>query len=62
MYSFAHNYPLIVQQQEFIKSLKDRYTWKPSDEQMKFLHKYAEQNNYDGTILTLLYDDLKKLK
>ena len=44
-----------------LKSIKDRYTWKPSDEQMKVLYKYAEQNNYDGTILTSLYNDLKQL-
>lgn len=25
MYSFAHNYPLTIQQQEFVKSLKDKY-------------------------------------
>lgn len=37
-------------------------TWKPSEEQMKFLWKYTEQNNYDGSILTSLYNDLKKLK
>lgn len=46
----------------WLKSLKDRYTWKPSAEQMKFLWKYAEQNNYDGSILTSLYNDLKKLR
>lgn len=45
----------------WLNSLKDRYTWKPSEEQMKFLWKYAEQNNYDGSILTSLYNDLKKL-
>jgi len=37
-------------------------TWRPSGEQMKFLWKYAEQNNYDGRVLTSLYNDLKKLK
>ena len=47
---------------DWLKSLKDRYTWKPSGEQMKYLHKYAEQNNYDGAILTGLYNDLKQLK
>jgi len=36
--------------------------WKPTGEQMKFLWKYAEQNNYDGRILRSLYNDLKKLK
>ena len=45
-----------------LKSLKQRYTWKPSDEQMATLYKYAEQNNYDGSILTSLYNDLKKLR
>lgn len=51
---------------DWLKSLKDRVQpqkqWKPSDEQMKFLWKYAEQNNYDGSILTSLYNDLKKLR
>jgi len=46
----------------WFKSLKNRYTWKPSGEQMEFLYKYAEQNNYDGSVLTSLYQDLKKLK
>lgn len=52
----------------WLKSLKDRIgcevkcttMWRPSGEQMKYLHKYAEQNNYDGAILTGLYDDLLK--
>ena len=35
--------------------------WKPSGEQMKFLWKYTEQNNYDGRILRSLFNDLKKL-
>ena len=48
--------------QHWLKSFKERYTWKPSDEQMKFLWKYAEQNNYDGRILGTLYNDLKKLR
>lgn len=47
---------------DWLKSLKDKYTWKPSKEQMEYLHKYAEQNNYDGAILTSLYNDLKHLK
>lgn len=41
---------------------EQKSAWKPSSEQMKFLWKYAEQNNYDGRILTSLYNDLKKLK
>ena len=37
-------------------------TWRPTGEQMKFLWKYAEQNNYDGRILRSLFNDLKKLR
>jgi len=44
------------------KELKHIEQWKPSGEQMKYLHKYAEQNNYDGAVLTSLYNDLKQLK
>lgn len=59
-----------IELQDFLKYLKGRVgceancttMWKPSGEQMKFLWKYAEQNNYDGSILTSLYNDLKKLK
>lgn len=36
--------------------------WKPSDKQMEVLWKYAEQNNYDGFILTSLHEQLKKLR
>jgi uncharacterized membrane-anchored protein YhcB (DUF1043 family) len=46
----------------WLKLLKDRYTWKPSDEQMRILSIYADQNNTHGAILTSLYNDLKKLK
>lgn len=45
-----------------LQNLRPRSTWKPSGEQMKYLWKYAEQNNYDGSILASLYQDLKKLK
>lgn len=49
---------------EFLESLKERYTWKPSDEQMKQLGWVAEQNknNIIGKELMSLYQDLKKLK
>lgn len=47
---------------ELIDSIKPRHTWEPSKEQMEYLHKYAEQNNYDGAILASLYSDLKQLK
>ena len=47
---------------DWLESLRLQRQWKPSGEQMEFLYKYAEQNNYDGTILTSLYNDLKQLK
>lgn len=53
-------------QQEYIdwlKSLKERYTWKPSDEQLDLL--YDVLNPCDGfnrEVLESLYQDLKKLK
>ena len=48
----------------WLKSLKDRYTWKPSDKQMDALRKaskneYLKSEQYD--ILVSLYNDLKKL-
>ena len=47
---------------DWLKSLKQRYTWKPSEEQMKVLSIYADQNNSHGSVLTSLFDDLKKLR
>lgn len=48
----------------WLKSLKERYTWKPSNEQMKQLGWVAVQNkdNMIGKELMPLYQDLKKLK
>lgn len=61
------SYPNVNVEPEFnwLKSLKDRYTWKPSDKQMKALNainviggiSYAGQ----GQELVTLYNDLKKL-
>ena len=45
-------------QLEFLKSLKDRYTWKPNDEQMTQLKRYCPDNRP----LTSLYEQLKKLR
>ena len=47
----------------WIKSLKDKYTWKPSDEQMDAL-RYVTNFDYGGHKATLvsLYEQLKKLK
>ena len=52
----------------WLKSLKERVQpqvkqeWNPTDEQINTLFKYAEQNNKDGSILTSLYQELKKLR
>lgn len=48
----------------WLKSLKDRYTWKPSKEQMKQLGWVAVQNkdNMIGKELMSLYQDLQKLR
>lgn len=48
---------------DWLKSLKERYTWKPTDEQMQQLGWVAEQNkdNMIGKELMTLYNDLKKL-
>lgn len=48
----------------WLKSLKERYSWKPTDEQMKQLGWVAVQNkdNMIGKELMPLYQDLKKLK
>ena len=45
---------------DFLKSLKTRYTWKPSDEQIDALKHYVD-TTMDGDI-DLLYQDLKELK
>ena len=55
-------YPMTT---KWLKSLKQRYTWKPSEEQMKALHDMNLTGNisYAGQGQTLfeLYNDLKKL-
>lgn len=49
--------------ENWLKSLKERYTWRPSDEQMDALH-YVTNFDYGGHKATLvsLYEQLKKLK
>ena len=49
---------------ESLKSLKQRCTWKPSDEQLGELKKVVDTTNLDldSNILWNLYQDLKKLK
>jgi hypothetical protein len=46
----------------WLKSLKDRYTWKPSEEQMKALKEAVDEHfDIDGGALWHLYENLKKL-
>ncbi len=50
-----------------LKLFKERYTWKPSDEQMKAFYKYVTAGEKNLTVgedvlLQHLYNDLKKLK
>lgn len=53
---------------DWFKSLKNRYTWKPSDEQINTLEQWLKDNQYKGDtrycypIFDSLYQDLKKLK
>ncbi|MCR4774589.1 MAG: hypothetical protein K5854_09570 [Prevotella sp.] len=50
---------------DWLKSLKERYTWKPSDEQMTALRRMKAAIAGEGEIykpLNSLYEDLRKLK
>ena len=51
---------------EKLKSLKERFTWKPSDEQMKTLGIINITGSitepHEGEVMISLYNDLKKLK
>jgi len=51
---------------DWLKSLKNRYTWKPSDEQMEAVKRASNGSRAifgnDCLIMELLYNDLKKLK
>jgi hypothetical protein len=46
----------------WLKSLKDRYTWKPSEEQMENLSHAVNGGTYRTSLLMELYQDLKKLR
>ena len=45
----------------WLKSFKERYIWKPSDEQMEAVRIARDRNDKIGFYLSQLYDDLKKL-
>lgn len=48
----------------WLKSLKNRYTWKPSDEQMAALNNaiLLNEDHYNGAVLSTLREQLMKLK
>ena len=52
----------------WLKALKNKYTWRPSDEQINTLEQWLKDNQYKGDarycypIFDSLYQDLKKLK
>ena len=50
---------------EWLKSLKDRYTWKPSEEQIEILDMVLSNESMDdnvANILRKLREQLKKLR
>lgn len=47
---------------DWLKSLKDRYTWKPSDEQIGALDDVISSRDVKYNILSELWKELKKLK
>jgi len=51
----------INEDQDWLKSLKDRYTWKPSEEQMITLRQIISGCSYDFEPLVELEEQLKKL-
>ena len=59
--SFDSKSILLGKVKTWLKSFKERHTWKPSDVQLRILSIYADQNNTHGAVLTSLYQDLKKV-
>ena len=63
--SFSNDVSYLKKFFDWLNSLKDRYTWKPSDEQTKALHDLNLTGNISyagqGQTLIELYNDLKKL-
>ena len=61
---FGENYGVSGKCIDWLKSLKGRMTWKPSEEQMQVFEAVYEwyNNNFaPSETLTSLYNDLKKL-
>ena len=57
-----------IKELDWLKSLKERYTWRPSDEQMEALYTYIYNPQYFNSpdqrmeLVESVYKDLKKLK
>ena len=58
----------ILKYESWLKSIKERYTWRPSDEQMEALYTYIYNPQYFNSpdprmeLVESVYKDLKKLK
>ena len=50
--------------EHWLKSLKDKYTWKPSEEQMRELYNVFNYTSagWEDSVIESLYNDLKKLR
>lgn len=59
------NYKPIREMVDWLKSLKEKYTWKPSDEQLNALDsalRYSQVSHNSFKPLNSLFNDLKKLR
>ena len=57
--------PMVVKDSmlvDWLKSIKDRYTWKPSEKQIEALRNATAADDEQGEALNSLYNDLKKLR
>ena len=62
--NYAVSVESVEKEIDWMKSLKDSYTWKPSDEQMEAMHKALVDlcGKDEHNIITGLYYNLKKIK
>ena len=50
-----------VEMIEWLRSLPERFSWRPSEEQLRAVFDASERNDKLGSVLRSLYNDLKKL-
>lgn len=60
-YSSSEDQIMLKRQLEWLKSLKDRYTWKPTTEQLRELRCVISGCSFETSILVELEENLKKL-